>query len=82
MLKKKKIHHAYVSKHNSTHEKQIHSFIYSKWGRMALSCTYDTIIISSIIIIIIFIMQMNSKYEGNFYYLNCLHSFKTKNKLE
>ena len=82
MLKKKKIYHAYVSKHNSTHEKQIHSFIYSKWGRMALSCTYDTIIISSIIIIIIFIMQMNSKYEDNFYYLNCLHSFKTKNKLE
>ena len=41
---------------------------------MALSCSKKKL--SSLL------TGITSKYYGDFYYLNCLHSFRTKNKLE
>ena len=30
----------------------------------------------------VFLRGITSKHDGNFYCLNCFHSFKTQNKLE
>ena len=67
MLKKKKIYPAYVSKHNSNREKLSYSFNHSKQRKMALSCSKKII------------RGIMFKSYGDFYCLNCLHSFRTKN---
>ena len=71
---KRKIYPAYVSKHNSNHEKQIilliisdrekqrHYFAVKKLSALLRRITY--------------------KHHGDFYCLNCFHSFSTKNKLQ
>ena len=33
-------------------------------------------------ILSVLLKGITSKYDGDFYCLNCLHSFRTKNKLE
>ena len=40
--------------------------------RLALSCSKKTVWITK---------KITSNYDGDFYCLNCLHSFRTKNKL-
>ena len=67
-----KICPAHVSKHKSDHEKQIILLMIQNI-RMALSYSQKAINI---------IRRKTSKNSGNFYCLNCLHSLRTKNKLE
>ena len=72
-VKKKKIYPAYVSKHNSNSEKQIVSWSILRWRKMTLSCTKKLPVL---------LRGITSKHHSDFYYLNCLHSFATKNRLE
>ena len=74
ILKKKK-YFQFVSKDNSTCEKQKNYFNDSKLRnrRMVLSCSEKKL--SALLHGII------SKYKTSFYCLNCLHSFRTENKL-
>ena len=59
----------YVSKHNSNHEKQVIILMIANGeGRYYLA--WKTI----------YIIGIASKYHGDFYSLNCLHSFATENK--
>ena len=62
---------AYVSKHNSNHEKDVIFFIILNddgWHYVA---------VKQLTALLIGIM---SKHWGDFYYLNCLHSFRRENK--
>ena len=70
--KKEKICPAYISKHNLNREKQVILSMFRK-RQMALFCSKKP---SKLLI------GVTSNNEGGFYSLNCLHSFKTKNKLE
>ena len=70
--KKEKIYPAYVSKHNTNCEKQAAlSMIPNKEG-----CHYLSVRKLSALL-----REVTSKNNGDFYCLNCLHSFRTKNKL-
>ena len=66
MLKKKKIYLAYVSKHNSNCEKQNGERI---WHDLAVKKRSALL------------RAITSKRNGDFYCLNCLHSFRSKSKL-
>ena len=71
--KKEKIYPAYVSKHNSNREKQvILSMITNEndWHYLAVKK------ISALL------RGITPKNNGDIYCLNCLHSFRTKNKLK
>ena len=64
---------AYVLKHNSNREKQVILLMIpngEKWHYLAIKK------LSALL------REIKSKNNGDFYCLNCLHSFKTKNKLE
>ena len=73
MLKKKKTYFAYVLKFNSNRHKQVNFFNKFKQRKMALFCSQKIVSITK---------RNYIKNNGNFYCLNCLHSFRTKNKLE
>ena len=69
MLKKKKIYPTYVSKHNSNCEKEVILLMIpngEEWHYLAVKK----------------LLALTSKENGDFYCLNCLHSFRTKSKLE
>ena len=72
--KKEKIYSAYISKHNSIREKQVVPLMISnrdkQWHYLAVRK------LSALLRGITF------KHHGDFYCLNCFHSFLTKNKLE
>ena len=80
--KKEKIYPAYVSKHNSNREKQVILLMISNgektetkskgrlWHYLAVKKLSELL------------REITSKKIGDFYCLNCLHSFITKNKLE
>ena len=71
--KKEKIYPAYVSKHNSNCEKQVMLLIFpkgEKWHYIALKK------------LSVLLRGLTPKHYGDFYCLNCLHCFRTKNKLE
>ena len=71
MVKKKKIHPPYVSKHNSDHEKQvILLMILNREGWRYLAVKKLSMLVREITL----------KHHGEFYYLNCLHSLTTENK--
>ena len=74
-IKEKYICPAYISKTNSNCEKQDDSINDSKQRkrRMVLSRSKETIYI---------IKRNNMKHHGDFYCLNCLHSFRTENNLK
>ena len=71
---KEKIYPAYVSKHNSNREKQVTLLMISngekQWHYLALKK------LSALL------RGITSKNNSEFYCLNCLHSFRTKNKLQ
>ena len=70
ILKKKKIYPAYVSKNNSNHEKQVILLMIpngDKWHYLAVKK------LSALLRGIV------SKHHHDFYCLNCLHFFATKN---
>ena len=71
--KKKKIHRAYVSKHNSNHQKQTIFLMIPKRERWI----YITVKQLPAIF-----RDITSKRHYDFYYLNCLRSFITENKLK
>ena len=74
--KREKIYPAYVSKHNSNYEKQVILWITPNGeggGTTAKPCSQTLPALLS---------RITSKNNGLFYCLNCLHSFRTKNKLE
>ena len=67
------IYPAYIPKQNLNHEKQIILLMISNgegWHYLAVK------ILSALL------RGITSKHVGDFYCLNCLHSFKTRNKLE
>ena len=74
MLKKEKIYPAYVSKHDSHREKQVILLMISngekQWHYLAVK-KLSTLL-----------RGIRSKNNGYSYCLNCLHSFRTKNKVE
>ena len=71
--KKEKIHPAYDSEHNSNRDKQVTLVMISneekQWHYLALKKVST-------------LLRGITKNNGDFYCLNCLHSFRTKNKLE
>ena len=71
--KKEKIHPVYVSKHNPNCEKQVILLMISNgegWHYLAVKK------LSALL------RGITSYYQGDFYCLNCLHSFTTENKRE
>ena len=87
--KKEKIYPAYVSKHNANREKQVILLMTSNGekrersetlatrGKFEGQCHYIAVKKLSALL-----RGITSKNNGDFYCLNCLHSFRTKNKLE
>ena len=64
---------AYVSKHSSKHEKQVIFFMFLNKER------WNYLTVKKLSALLRGIM---SKHNGDFYCLNCLHSFRTKNSLK
>ena len=73
MLKRKKIYPAYVSKYNLKREKQVFLFMIPNregWHYIAVKK------------LLALLRGTSSKHDGDFYCLNCLYWFRTKNKLK
>ena len=71
--KKEKIYPAYISRHTSNREKQVIPLMIpngKKWHYFAVKE------LSALL------REITSNNDGDFYCLNCLHSFRTKNKIE
>ena len=73
--KKEKIYPAYISKHNSNREKRVILLMISngekgRWHYLSVKK------LSALL------RGITSKNYGDFYFLNCFHSFRTKNKLQ
>ena len=71
--KKEKIYPAFVSKNNSNREKQVILLMIpnrEKWHYLPVKK------LSALL------RRITSKHYGDFYCMNCLHSFRTKNRLE
>ena len=66
------IYPAYASKNNSEQEKQILLIIPNEVGRHYIALTK----------LLLLLRRITSTHNGNCYCLNCLHSFRAKNKLE
>ena len=69
---KRKIFPAYVSKYKSYREKQVVLLMIpneEKWHHLAVKKLSE------------FLRRKTSKHHGNFYCLNCLHSFATEKNL-
>ena len=71
--KNKKIYPAYVSEHNTNHEKQVNILmIPNRTGWYYITVKKLPALLR----------RITSKHHGHFYFLNCLHSFATENKCE
>ena len=80
--KKEKIYSAYVSKHNSNREKQvILLIILNKEKRKAKSegQRWHYLVVKKLSALL---RGITSKQHGDFYCLNCLHSFATEKKIQ
>ena len=66
---------SYVSKHNSNREKQVILLMISN-GKKTMALSLSVKKLSA------FLRGITSKHHGDFYFLNCLHSFATGKKLE
>ena len=72
-MPKKKIYSAYISKHNSNHEKQVILSMMSNgegWHYLAVKK------------LLALLKGIMSKHHYDFYCLNCLHPFRSKYKLK
>ena len=66
------IKHAFISKHNSTRESQVTLLMIGDGGKQHyLAVKRFSPLLSKI----------TSKHDGDFYFLDCLHLFRTENKL-
>ena len=72
-VKKEKIYLAYISNHNSNREKRVILLIFPKREKWLFLAVKNLPAL---------LRGITSKNDGDFYCLNCLHSFRTKNKLE
>ena len=71
--KKEKIRPADISKHNSNRSKRIIILIILNGeGRHYIAVKHLSVLLR----------RITSKYHGNFYFLNCFHSFTTEKKRE
>ena len=73
MLKRKKIYPAFVSRHKSNREKQVILLMIrneQRWHYLAVKKVPALL------------RGITSKNNGDFYCLNCVHSFRTKSKLQ
>ena len=70
LLKKKKMYHANISKYNSKLEKQV-----------ILLMIEDKAKLHYLVVIKLSASLRKTTNNGDFYCLNCLHSFRSKNKL-
>ena len=66
---------AYVSKYNSTREKQINLLMIPNEEKESWQYL-------SVKKLLAFLKGITTKHDGDFSYLTCLHSFRTENKLE
>ena len=73
--KEKEICPAYISNHNSNHEKQIILLMIPNEENEEWHC-HAVKHLSALL------RGITSKHHGDFYCLNCLHSFRTENKLK
>ena len=71
--KEEKIYSAYISKHSSNREAQVIILMISNRKTMALSFNKK---------ILALLRRITSKNNGDINFLNCLHYFRTKTKLE
>ena len=69
----KNIYPAFVSKHNLNREKQVDLLIVLNGEKQHYLAVKE---VSALL------RGITSKINGDFYFLSCLHSFKTKNKLQ
>ena len=74
--KEKEIYPAYISKHTSTREKLIILLMIRNEEKEG-QCHYLALKKLSALL-----HRITSKNKGDFYFLNCLHSFRTENKLK
>ena len=72
-LNTKKIHIAYKLRHNLTREKQVILLIITDGGK------WHCLVVKNLSGLL---RGVTSNYHGDFYCLNCFHSYSTKNKLE
>ena len=77
MLKKKTIYPAYVSKHNSNREKQVILLMITN-GEGCKGQRWHYLAVKKLSALL---RGTTSKNNGDFYCLNYLDSFRTKNKL-
>ena len=75
-IKEKEIYPAYVSKHNSTREKQIILLMIPNKEKEGRWHYFAVKKLSTLL------HGITSKHKGDFYCLNCLHSFRTENKFK
>ena len=73
ILKKEKIYPAYISKHNSNHEKQVILLMILNIEKYHYLAVKKMSALSR---------RKISKHHGDFYYLSCLCSFAIEEKLE
>ena len=72
-VKRMYVYPAYISKHNSNYEKQIILLtILNGEG-------WHYLVVKKLCALL---AGITSKHDGNFYWFNCLYSFRTRNKLE
>ena len=67
------IRHAYKSRHNSNCENQVILLMMTDGKKWQLSCCKK---LSALF------KGITSKHKGDFYCLNCFHSYSTENKLK
>ena len=82
--KKEKIYPVYVSKHNSNREKQVIPLMISNGekGHKAKSEGRRRWHYLAAKKLSALLRGINSNHHGDFYFLNCFHSFETENKLQ
>ena len=72
--KKEKINPVYVSRYNSNHEKHDIFLMISNGEKL-----WNYLAVKKLLALL---RGITSKHQGDFYCLNCLHSFATEKKLE
>ena len=80
--KKEKIYAAYVSKHNSNHEKEVTLLMTSNGEERAAKSEGRRWHYLPVKKLSALLRGITSKHHGDFCCQNCFHSFATKNKLE
>ena len=81
MVKKKNNYPAYVSKHNSNHEKRVILLMISNGEGRVANCERRPRHYLAVKRLSALLTGIASKHHGDFCCLNCFHYFATKKKL-